>query len=226
MLPLVSLKRLVSLGSSSVFGILLIALLAACGAEGSGLPGAPRTSVSGARLNRFTSAIDEAPPVDSVWDVTKPMASTRYLPTATLLPSGLVLVAGGFDANGKPLSSAELYDPATRTFLPTGDMNVGRGGAAAAHLPNGQVLIVGGLSDNGPVASTELYDPAGKTFKPDAVMAAARSGATATVLQNGRVLIVGGSLGADAELYDPEIHTFFLLSLRWSGPARNIPRRS
>ena len=60
--------------------------------------------------------------------------------TATLLPNGQVLVAGGATNTG----IAELYDPATGTWTTTG-----RGRARQDHtatlLSDGRVLVVGGL---------------------------------------------------------------------------------
>jgi hypothetical protein len=85
--------------------------------------------------------------------------------TATLLPNGKVLIAGGSPA-GTPTASAELYDPATDTFSPTGSMNNDRGAHTATLLPTGKVLITGGWSNaaGGIAYSTELYDPAAGTF--------------------------------------------------------------
>jgi hypothetical protein len=79
------------------------------------------------------------------------MTTTRYAPTATLLLSGKVLVAGG-DYTG---ASAELYDPMAGTFSATGNMTTGRQGhTATLLLPSGKVLVVGGYG----LASAELFD--------------------------------------------------------------------
>ena len=67
--------------------------------------------------------------------------------TATLLPSGKVLVAGGHSGPGNDLSSAELYDPATNTWSPADRMTTARANYhSATLLPSGKVLVVGGLS--------------------------------------------------------------------------------
>ncbi len=42
-----------------------------------------------------------------------------YGPTATLIPNGTVLVAGGTDSDGHALNTAEIYDPASDTWTPT-----------------------------------------------------------------------------------------------------------
>ena len=44
------------------------------------------------------------------------LATARAIHTATLLPNGKVLVAGGVSDQLVSLSSAELYDPATGTW--------------------------------------------------------------------------------------------------------------
>jgi hypothetical protein len=128
--------------------------------------------------------------------------------TATLLPSGQVLVAGGH--NGTSLASAELYNPATGLFTPTGSLHTARRGHAAVLLPDGQVLIIGG--DNGhALASVERYNPVSGTFTETGFLATARACGTATLLTSGRVLVTGGRGGAclaSAELYDPTTGQF------------------
>ncbi len=144
------------------------------------------------------------------------MTSPRYNQTATLLQNGKVLITGGnsfnfecSDQNGSgKVTSAELYDPSSGSFTPTGSMNEARGGHTATLLPSGKVLIVGG-NDVGGLATAEVYDPATGTFTPTANMPEAPIGQTATLLLDGKVLIAGGISGssgsslATTELYDP-----------------------
>jgi hypothetical protein len=147
-----------------------------------------------------------------------------YGHTATLLPNGTVLLAGGFvnsvwDYAGISTSDdgASLYDSATGVFSGTGNMTANRGDHTATLLANGKVLIAGG-ADQDPtgtgLASAELYDPSTGTFTQTASMAVGRFLQTATLLQNGKVLIVGGVLTsasepvATAEVYDPATGIF------------------
>jgi hypothetical protein len=146
-----------------------------------------------------------------VWVTNSPMAIARYDHTATMLPNGKVLVAGGFG-----LSSAELYNPATRAWTMTGPMAVNRGLHTATLLPNGKVLVAGGLSSSGignqSSNGAELYDPATGTWKVTGPLATARYSHTATLLPNGKVLVTGGikdgSVVSNAELYDPSTGTW------------------
>ena len=143
--------------------------------------------------------------------------------TATLLPNGKVLLAGGFVnsvwdySDSVSGNGAGLYDSATGVLSVTGNMTANRGDHTATLLANGKVLIAGG-ADQDPtgtgLASAELYDPSTGTFTQTGSMAVGRFLHTATLLQSGKVLIVGGALTsasdpvATAEVYDPATGTF------------------
>jgi hypothetical protein len=142
------------------------------------------------------------------------MNAARTFHTATLLNSGMILIAGGDNAASNALADAELYDPTTGTFTPTGSMNAARTFHTATLLNNGMVLIAGGNGLSALLASAELYNPATGTFTLTGSMNTNRSFHTATLLSNGMVLIAGGvgNSGAtsSAELYNPATGTFTL----------------
>ena len=143
--------------------------------------------------------------------VTGSMATRRASHTATRLPDGKVLIAGGW-SNWTAANSPELYDPATNTFSPTsGSMTTGRYQHTATLLTSGKVLVCGG-TNNGTTAlnSAELYDWNTGIFTPTTgTMTAARDMLAATLLSTGEVLITGGlGLLNSAELYNPDTETF------------------
>src|SRR5205823_244016 len=118
--------------------------------------------------------------------------------SATLLPNGKVLVAGGIDV-AETLSSAELYDPSSGTWSSTGSLITPREEPTATLLPNGQVLVCGGGED-----TTELYDPASGAWAATGSLATDRLHETATLLLDGEVLVAGGQDSgtlASAEVY-------------------------
>src|ERR1041385_3319887 len=96
-------------------------------------------------------------------------------------------------------------------------------------LPDGRVLIAGGMVENGVfLKSAELFDPAKGTFVATADMQSRRVGHTATLLPNGKALIAGGLAGrifeggpgivATTEIYDPAGGRFI------PGPSMSAPR--
>jgi hypothetical protein len=141
------------------------------------------------------------------------MSTGRFGNTATLLSTGMVLVAGGEGSSGV-LATAELYVPASGQFALTGDLNTVRIYHTATLLNDGRVLIVGGVNQNGvPLASTEIYDPNTGSFTVTGSLNTARYSHSATALNDGRVLIAGGidnsgNVSSTAELFDPATGTF------------------
>jgi hypothetical protein len=141
------------------------------------------------------------------------MSASRAAHTATALPDGRVLVAGGFVAQGSA-EGAEVFDSDSGRFSPLPPMVTTRHSHTATLLPDGKVLIAGGYGEGTATLSTaELFDPVTNTFAPAGSLVAARADHVAVLLENGKVLIAGG-LGpgwtflASAELYDPATGKF------------------
>jgi len=150
------------------------------------------------------------------------MGQARSGHTAFLLDSGKVLVAAGganagYDTLG--LASAELFDPATGTWTPTGSLNVARMNQAGARLLDGRVLVAGG-QDRGVTFqnfnSAEVYNPATGAWSltTTPMITARRGGFLLTTLSSGQVLVAGGKTDwtsittANAELFDPATGTW------------------
>ena len=142
------------------------------------------------------------------------MITPRFSHMATLLPSGKVLIAGGFTSCflvSQPCigpTSAELYDPITGAFAATGAMNTIRpiGGFL---LANGKVLFAESYYLTGALVSVELYDPTAGVFNRAGNAATLAGLYSATPLKDGRILLIGWSKTASgAEIYDPVSETF------------------
>jgi len=152
-------------------------------------------------------------PSTGTWSYTANPSTVRAGHTATLLANGKVLVAGGTDGSHppNPLSSAELYDPATGTWTSTGILSTARRSLTATLLLNGKVLVTG---TEGTDNSAEQYDPTTGTWSNVGSLTIALSGKTAARLPNGKVLVTG-TISCDseecqfgAELYDPATETW------------------
>jgi WD40 repeat protein len=176
--------------------------------------------VAGGTSAAGTFAISSAElynPATGTWTVTGSMHQGRSGlngdgASATLLPDGQVLIAGGEDAKFNLLSSAELYNPATGKFSPTGSMTTPRTGQSATLLGNGQVLIAGGT---GATAAAELYNPASGKFTPTGSMISVHGDNVGTLLPDGDVLATGRAQ-TFAELYSPATG-------QWSNASAGLP---
>jgi hypothetical protein len=134
------------------------------------------------------------------------MLNPRRSFSVTTLANRDVLIAGGENIFENTVNTAELYDPTTGSFTGTGSMATSREFQAAVRLPDGSVLVAGGLTadqySESVLSGTEVYDPRSGTWSPGASMLAAGEGLTGSVLDNGLVLFTGFS-SSDPELYDP-----------------------
>jgi len=178
-------------------------------------------------------------PDHGTFATTGSMAAPRFEAGAVALADGRVLIAGGYAQRGPgaitPTAAAEVYDPQTGTFGPTGSMSMPRVEASMVLLADGRVLVAGGL---GTIAnatalldSAEVYDPTTGSFSPTGDLAAPRAAAASALLPDGRVLIAGGTTStnsstgaptATAELYDPVTGAF----ARTGSMASALERRS
>lgn len=158
--------------------------------------------------------------------------------TATRLKDGRVLIVGGVFARGDSLFlvlAAEIFDPATGAFAVGSNIQKARVGHEAITLPDGRVLIIGGLGPDplGPglllVKEIEAYDPATGAFTTIGELREGRQGPEVTLLPDGKVLISGGlGLTADQqavtsntlEVFDPATGTSSA-PVAMSGPRRN-----
>ncbi len=144
-------------------------------------------------------------PASRSWTPTKRMIDARWGHTATLLPGGRVLLAGGFVGLGW-IAATELYRPTNGSWAATGTMDEGRAKFTATLLLDGTVLVAGGPR------AAEIYDPGSGAWAATGRTIYRRGNyPTATRLPDGRVLMTGGAsrdsqgdwLRAFAEMYDP-----------------------
>ena len=175
-------------------------------------------------------------PGDRKFSPTGPMLQPRAGHTATKLTDGRVLVAGGYSLTGNGVTTfsaqAEIFDPATGTFLAAGSMTAPRGDHSATLLADGRVLIVGGAdqfvefgeASFAPSRTPRYSMRAVGTFTPAAALATERTRHTATLMADGRVFIAGGQNERggprSSEIFDPIAGTFA------AGPRAAVPHHA
>ena len=166
-------------------------------------------------------------PSDGTWTETGAMQKERRWHTATLLDDGRVLVAGGLrNREGmeyQALRTVEIWDPASDAWTQVEDMSEERGQHTATRLPDGRVLVVGGLKEGYlmgafvfsgvGIASAEVYDPSSDAWSPVESMSQNRAYHAAVLLDDDRVLVIGGTGDAalvldSTELFDPSTETW------------------
>jgi hypothetical protein len=145
------------------------------------------------------------------------MSTPREESVAAPLPNGDALIVGGNDAQGHYLLQGEVFDPATRRFSAAGvgSLTQPRTAAAAAPLPDGRVLIVGGFDGGRYLSTAEIFDPKTMQFSSAGVgsMSTGRWGLVAAPLPDGSVLVAGGQdntggILQSAEIFDPATGLF------------------
>lgn len=171
------------------------------------------------------------------WTTTGALALARFDHSASLLPDGRVLVAGGTivrsASSNASTDAAEIYDPKTGLWTAAAPMTDARSGHCAVTLTDGRILVVGGLRYTTYIAGVatafcELYDPVTETWTPTGSMETPRHSHQAVLLPDGTVLAIGGGvpqLGGESTI-DPHsvstVERFDPVSQQWT-PAAQLP---
>ncbi|MDA0174670.1 choice-of-anchor D domain-containing protein [Solirubrobacter taibaiensis] len=139
-------------------------------------------------------------------------------PVLVPLVNGKALLAGGFSS-----AAARLFDPATDTWSSGGTMPHEHNGAQAAPLPNGRVLVHGGMGSSSPIGDSSIYNATSNTWESAKNQGIARFAHGLAALGNGNVVAVGGYEDAFGQLTNVDV--FDPLSNTWTGGAPTLSER-
>lgn len=153
------------------------------------------------------ASVDLYDPVARTWTKAKNMKQARRGHSATLLPDGRVLVAGGTQGGvangsdgGKQLATTEIYDPVANLWTPGPDLLTGRTLHSAVLLPSGGVLVLGGL-DVTASATRRVEGYWEGSWHEAPPLEADRFLHAAVVLDDGGIFLTGGVHQATTEVY-------------------------
>lgn len=130
-------------------------------------------------------------------------AFTSSMHAAVTTANGTVLVIGGSRGLGVLSDGIDRFDPAAGRYTRVGNLATGRSNHSAVRLPDGRILVCGGLTSTSEAPFAELVDEVTGQAQRAGTMAEPRLRHTATLLSSGRVLVTGGLGRASAELWEP-----------------------
>jgi N-acetylneuraminic acid mutarotase len=160
-------------------------------------------------------------PTSHQWSNLASMTTSRGRHNLILLPDGRVMAIGGRSFPGNiatTLSSAEIYDSVQNTWTLTGSLNVGRYNAAAILLPDGRVLVAGGVSASGSTLSSEVWIPSTGLWQKVGNLGSLRSsGLALTTPMGGAALFAGGN--SKVEIFDPVLSSWYFSDLSFARPS-------
>ncbi|MFZ0657542.1 MAG: kelch repeat-containing protein, partial [Candidatus Binataceae bacterium] len=148
--------------------------------------------------------------------------SARAGHVAILLGNGDVLIADGYDSSwgvSHPIETAELYEPKSGNFVPTGDsiLHFWWYSLATARIDPGTVFLLGGYTNQTSRSErtpSELYHVSSGRFTEGPAIDGSLADCRASPLPDGRI-IVAGCINMDtqegvshAELFDPKTQNF------------------
>jgi hypothetical protein len=192
--------------------------------------GIDRTPQSWGDPERYLSSTERFVPFSRTWELGGSLRTPRGYHVATRLQDGRVLVTGGQTrgADGKPelLASAELYDPVNRVWTRTASMAHARSGHTALLLPDGRVLVAGGMEYLDEPVPAELYEPWTETWTslPSTPNLA---GARLVALPGGAVLALGSlpRMNDEGDRFPSETHFYDVATKTWRpGPLMKANR--
>ncbi|MBR9979121.1 MAG: hypothetical protein KFH87_13635, partial [Bacteroidetes bacterium] len=154
------------------------------------------------------------------WLLLPQLQYRRERHTATLMPAGWILIAGGLD--NVPTNKCEFIDPVSQVAITLPDMNDVRYEHTATYLRGGRVLVIGSKDYDRGLPDCEIFESLETATAADprwrwrrtASMHFGRGKHRTVTLLDGRILVIGGvhnyAPTITCELFDPGTETWSL----------------
>jgi RNA polymerase sigma factor (sigma-70 family) len=178
--------------------------------------------IGGLLYPKILSTVEVYDPATDTWTRKADMPTPRFDHAACVIDSRIYVSGGtsGWPRSAMPLSTVEVYDPASDTWTQSSDMP-GFRQSHSASVVDGKMYIVGGMDfelvepinegmlDEGEVdellSIVYVYDPGTDTWTTSPSLPKSREGHTTNVV-DGKIYLIGGSWGPDwirlSEVYE------------------------
>jgi hypothetical protein len=203
--------------------------------------GIPDTSTQTNALTSAHRTTEIYDPTANRWTAGPNLSTYRAMHSAIVMSDGRVLLPGGlswrtflFFRQPQISSTCDIYDPKSNRMSRAGSMRSIRAMYAATLLPNGKVLVAGGLAGvidqstaGKPISAAEIYDPTGNNWTATAAMTGSRAMPSALTLSDGRFAVLGGGSGS---LWFPTatqtVETYDYKTGKWSAMPNMVATRA
>lgn len=134
---------------------------------------------------------------------------------------GKLHIVGGLDDSYSPLSTHNVYDPATNSWSSPTSLITARGNLAVVTGSDGLIYAIGGSAGSTSLTTVEAYEPSSGTWVTKQPMQTGRQGLAAAATANGYIYAIGG-LDTNSDFLN-SVEVFDIAANSWTPGPQSLP---